>query len=151
MIVVVASRHRWGAGLFRALFVALALLLALSLASSGMLPAAAAFARLVGIEARHVCHCSVERHECVCQTCHPDDDAGLVLGAETLRGRCGDDDGPFLFGKALGVAHRLVNGYEVAFSPIADRVSIVRPSVLAYASIALPPPTPPPRSSTFAV
>jgi len=76
----------------RLIRVVLITLLMLSLGSSGALPV---WAQLVGVEGPHVCHCSLEKHDCVCPRCNTDPDAAMFLSAESLKGRCGDDEVAF--------------------------------------------------------
>jgi hypothetical protein len=115
----------------------LSLVLPLSLSSS--LPI---FARALGGPAVHVCQCAAHGgpDTCSCPICHPDRDE-LAFSAESIRGKCGDDD--VAFGAQLGIA----------IAPPAIE-GIASPEFLAPASpvlsfevpaVYLPPPTPPPR------
>ena len=134
-----AKLDRWAAGLLRALVLALLL----PLASSGALPV---WARLVGVEAPHVCHCSLEKHDCVCPRCNPDLEEDMLFTSEALTGRCGDDEVAF-GGKAICAVLPATS----VLAPIAARTTIVRASVRPIADYARPPPTPPPRPSSSAV
>ncbi len=130
-------KRGWAAALLRALVV----MLVLPLASSGALPL---WARLAGIEAPHVCHCSIEKHDCVCARCNPENE-DLLLTSESLEGRCGDDDVAF-------------PGKAIIAVPTAQVVLAAAPagSDLADASLSDPPPAPvrappdpPPRPSSI--
>ena len=103
---------------------ALIFAVSLPLASSGALPV---WARLVGVEGPHVCHCSIDKHDCVCAKCNPELEEELLLTSESLLGRCGDD------------------------APVAERVSLPPATILLVSDLARPPPTPPPRLSSSAV
>jgi hypothetical protein len=120
---------------------ALVLALALPLMSSGALPF---WAQLVGVEGPHVCHCSVEQHDCVCPKCNPDHEDRL--GSESLKGRCGDDELAFA-GKAL----RAVLPAPSILGPMVVVVPREREAFPIFDTFTVPPPTPPPRSSTPAV
>jgi hypothetical protein len=137
---VAASRksERWAIALIRALVVALAL----PLASSGALPF---WAQLAGIEGPHVCHCSAEKHDCVCPKCNPDRD-DLLVTSESLKGRCGDDEIAF-GGKTL----RAVLPSSSVLSPVVRRSPIDLAPTRSLDGLARPPPTPPPRPSSSAV
>lgn len=67
---------------------AIVFVLVSSIATLGALPF---WAQLAGVEGPHVCHCSTEKHDCICVKCHPDRD-DMVLSTESLKGRCGDDE-----------------------------------------------------------
>jgi hypothetical protein len=131
------TRRGWALALLRGLVV----MLALPLATSGALPL---WARLAGIEAPHVCHCSIERHDCVCARCNPENE-DLLLTSESLEGRCGDDDVVYP-GKAVVV----VTPAPIVLAPApvasgrADRLLSQPPAAPARA-----PPVPPPRSSSM--
>jgi hypothetical protein len=138
----VAARRkseRWAVALLRALVVALAL----PLASSGALPF---WAQLAGVEGPHVCHCSLEKHDCVCPKCNPDHEGEMLLTSESLKGRCGDDELAFA-GKAICA---VLPGASV-LAPIAQRSTLFVPESRTVFAVARPPPTPPPRSSSSAV
>lgn len=120
--------------LLRVLVVALVL----PLASAGTLPI---WAQLVGVEGPHVCHCSVERHECVCPKCNPDHEGEMLLSSESLKGRCGEDDVAF-GGRAIRAV--LVPSLG-AIAPVASRVAHALPEPDLLPIPPPPPPTPPPR------
>lgn len=120
-------------GVLRAMVVALVV----ALASSGALPV---WARLVGVEAPHVCHCSAERHDCVCARCHTDPDAAMYLSTESLEGRCGDDEMAFGGKTLLAVLPSPTTVAPATASLLPAPVS-VRPLLLPRAE----PPRPPPR------
>jgi hypothetical protein len=130
--------QRWATTLLRALVFALAL----PLASSGALPF---WVQIAGIEAPHVCHCSVDKHDCVCARCNPDHEEELLVTSESLKGRCGDDDVAF-GGKALCA----VLPPASVLAPVAAHTTIERPSILLLSELVRPPPTPPPRQSSSA-
>lgn len=113
------------------------------LASSGALPS---WALLFGIEAAHVCRCSVEEHDCVCPKCNPDQGDDLALTAESIKGRCGEDDVAF-GGKALGA----VLPPTSVLTPPAERTAFVTTIPLAPRDLRERPPIPPPRFSSSAV
>ena len=138
---MVARRKRasWAALLLRALVFALLL----PLASSGALPV---WAQLAGVEAPHVCHCSIEKHDCVCAKCNPELEEELLFTSESLLGRCGDDE--VLFGAKAICA---VLPASSIISPIASRISIALPLRRAISDLARPPPVPPPRPTSSAV
>jgi hypothetical protein len=115
-------------------------MLVLPLATSGALPQ---WARLVGIEAPHLCHCSIEKHDCVCARCNPEN-KDMLLTSESLQGRCGDDEVAFL-GKAIVAV------------PAAPIVLAAAPSTSLRTDVDVSaphlgppraPPVPPPRSSS---
>ncbi|MBX3233616.1 MAG: hypothetical protein KIT84_11480 [Labilithrix sp.] len=111
------------------------LALLLPLASMGALPT---WARLVGVESPHVCHCSLEHHDCTCSICDPEHSPRL--STESLEGRCGDDDVAF-GGSVLRAV--LPAPFVIAAAPMVRRdlpAHHVRVSRGAD-----PPPTPPPR------
>jgi hypothetical protein len=117
--------------------------LVLPLASAGALPS---WALLFGVEGPHVCHCSVEQHECFCPKCNPDQADQLALSSESIQGRCGDDD--IAFGGKAFCAVVPATGVLVA--------SVTRAEMAPAAASRVPdlnraPPTPPPRSSSFSV
>ena len=122
---------------------ALVLALALPLVTSGALPL---WAQLAGVEAPHVCHCSIDKHDCVCAKCNPELEEDLLFTSESLLGRCGDDE--VLFG---GKAICAVLPAASILSPIASRISIALPVHRTIADLARPPPVPPPRSTSSAV
>ena len=122
---------------------ALVFALVLPLATSGALPL---WAQLAGVEAPHVCHCSIEKHDCVCARCNPDLEEDLLVTSESLTGRCGDDEVAF-GGKAICAV--LPAGSILA--PIASRTSIASPVCVPVDDLARAPPTPPPRPSSSAV
>jgi hypothetical protein len=124
-----------------ALLYALVVMLVLPLATSGALPQ---WARLAGIEAPHVCHCSIEKHDCVCARCNPENE-DMLLTSESLQGRCGDDDVAFP-GKAI-VALPAAPTVRAA----APERASARSGTRVYAPLPGParsPPVPPPRSSS---
>lgn len=132
-------KRGWTTALLRVLVV----MLVLPLATSGALPQ---WARLAGIEAPHVCHCSIEKHDCVCARCNPDNEE-MLLTSESLQGRCGDDDVAFA-GKAIVAvpAAPLVLAAAPSASALSDaRVSAPPPGP------ARSPPVPPPRSSSTSI
>lgn len=133
-----ASKHR-GASFVRALV----LVLLMPLATSGALPS---WALLFGVEAAHVCRCSVEEHDCVCPKCHPDDADDLALTTESIKGRCGDDDVAFA-GKALGA----VLSKGSVLTPTAERTAFVPDVPATPRELRDRPPIPPPRSRSSAV
>ncbi|MBX3220134.1 MAG: hypothetical protein KF795_06405 [Labilithrix sp.] len=130
--------RRWAIALLRALVLALAV----PVASSGALPL---WAALAGVEAPHVCHCSIEKHDCVCPKCNPDHEDELVFSSESLSGRCGDDDVAFA-GKAICA----VLPAPSVLAPSASRTPIVAPRARRPSDLARPPPTPPPRPASSA-
>ncbi|MBX3263530.1 MAG: hypothetical protein KF782_27915 [Labilithrix sp.] len=130
--------QRWAIVLVRALVLALAL----PLASAGALPF---WAQLAGVEAPHVCHCSIEKHDCVCPKCNPEHEEEMLLSSESLKGRCGDDDVAFA-GKAICA----VLPASSVLAPIARRTAVAPPSWRRPSDLARPPPTPPPRHLSFA-
>jgi len=134
-----SERAHWAALLLRALVFALAL----PLATSGALPL---WAQLAGIEAPHVCHCSIEKHDCVCAKCNPDHEEDLLITSESLTGRCGDDEVAF-GGKALCAVLPAAS----ILSPIASRIAIPSPVLASVPDLARAPPTPPPRPSSSPV
>lgn len=119
----------------------LVLILALPLASAGALPV---WAQLVGVEAPHVCHCSLDHHDCVCPRCQTDPDAEEYLSAASLKGRCGDDE--IAFG---GSAMRAV--LDAPCGPLLEAPSCSAPN--GFFTTSPPgrdrtrPPTPPPRAA----
>lgn len=118
----------------------LVLVLSLSIATSGALPL---WALLIGVEAAHVCRCSIEKHDCVCAKCNPDQDEMRVSG-ESLSGRCGDDDMAF-GGKAIAAlpsAPMMI--VEDPPAPIDVEVQAAEPVVLPPRA----PPKPPPRRTS---
>ncbi|MBN9162101.1 MAG: hypothetical protein J0I07_14155 [Myxococcales bacterium] len=131
--------ERWGLGMLRALIFAVSL----PLASSGALPV---WARLVGVEGPHVCHCSIDKHDCVCAKCNPELEEELLLTSESLLGRCGDDE--HAFGSKAICA---VVPPSSVIAPVAERVSLPPATILLVSDLARPPPTPPPRLSSSAV
>jgi hypothetical protein len=138
----VAARRKskgWAFALLRALVFALVL----PLASSGALPF---WAQLAGVDGPHVCHCSLEKHDCVCARCNPDHEDEMLLTSESLKGRCGDDELAFA-GKAICA----VLPPSTVLAPIASRLWIELPASRDISDVTLPPPTPPPRSSSSAL
>lgn len=133
------NRTRWAATLLRALV----LVLALPLASSGALPF---WAQLAGVEGPHVCHCSIDKHDCVCPKCNPDHEEDMLFTSESLKGRCGDDEVAF-GGKAICA----VLPPPSILAPIASRTAIALVGFHFIPDLARPPPTPPPRPSSSAV
>lgn len=121
----------WSIGVLRALV----FVLALPLMSAGALPF---WAQLAGVEGPHVCHCSVEKHDCVCPRCNTDH--GDALGAESLKGRCGDDELAFPGKLLLSV---LPATFVIA--PVAARIASDHDALPPFESLSLRPPTPPPR------
>lgn len=119
---------------------ALVFALALPLATSGALPL---WAQLAGVEGPHVCHCSVEKHDCVCPKCNPEHEDMLRLSSESLKGRCGDDDVGF-GGKAICA----VLSSSSTLTPIAARVLVPAPPAPPTPLAPREPPTPPPRSAS---
>jgi hypothetical protein len=135
MVTAWPRRTQWTVGLLRVLVVALLLLL--PLASAGALPS---WALLVRGEGGHVCHCSIEKHDCVCAKCNPDRD-DLSLTSESLSGRCGDDEIAF-GGKALRAVLPAPFG-RVPLSSVA--LEVLHPHA-PTSRVKSPPPTPPPRT-----
>lgn len=128
---------RWLTTLLRALVTALLL----PLATAGALPS---WALLAEVEAAHVCHCSLEKHDCVCAKCNPEQEE-MLLSSESLTGRCGDDDVAFP-GKLL-VAVLPPSG---VLAPIVVRVSGDAAVPHPPESPSRAPPTPPPRRRSSA-
>jgi hypothetical protein len=124
-------------GLLRTIVLALAL----PLATSGALPL---WAQLVGVAGPHVCHCSIEKHDCVCARCNPGHD-DLLLSSESLKSRCGDDEIAFPGKAIVGV---LAAPAVVAAAP-SERLAAGSPAPEPAPAPARAPPTPPPRSSSF--
>lgn len=122
---------------------ALIFALALPLVSAGALPV---WARLVGIEGPHVCHCSIDKHDCVCAKCNPELEEELLLTSESLLGRCGDDER--VFGSKAICA---VLPASSVLAPIVEQVSLPPVTFSVIVDLARPPPTPPPRPSSSAV
>lgn len=120
----------------------LVLALAVPLMSSGALPL---WALLAGVEAPHVCHCSIDKHDCVCAKCNPEHEEDFLVTSESLTGRCGDDEIAF-GGKAICA----VLPAPSILAPIASRTSIALPIPRLLSDLARPPPTPPPRPSSSA-
>lgn len=118
----------------------LVLALSLPLTTAGMLPTWALFA---GIEGPHVCHCSLEKHDCVCPKCNPDHE-DMLFTSESLTGRCGDDEIAFV-GKAICAAV-LPSSWMLA--PHAERLLVTFDRAEPVVFVPSPPPTPPPRSSS---
>ncbi len=114
----------------------LVLVLSLSLATSGAMPL---WALLAGIEAAHVCHCSLEKHDCVCAKCNPEHED--TLSTESLKGRCGDDDAAFGGRVLVGV----LSSPDVVSPPAASHVMKVFSLDAPVVSAPRAPPTPPPR------
>ena len=133
------KRARWAAVLLRVLVFALAV----PLASSGALPF---WAQLAGVEGPHVCHCSIEKHDCVCPKCNPEHEEDMLFTSESLKGRCGDDEIAF-GGKAICA----VLPASGVLAPIGSRTAIALPAARLVSDLARPPPTPPPRTSSSAV
>ncbi len=127
-----SMRRAWPLAFVRALV----LVLALPLVSAGALPF---WAQLFEIEAPHVCHCAVERHDCVCARCNPDHDE-MQLTTESLSGRCGDDDLAF-----PGKVFWAVLPPSSVLAPARLRRALDRETERPHEILALPPPTPPPR------
>lgn len=122
-----------------ALRVALCALI-LPLASAGALPSWVAML----VPEAHVCHCSVERHECFCVKCHPDR-TELAVSEESISGRCGDDETPYGAGKLLAVVPAAFSVVPaVLHTPVAFGVGIWS----VPESVFVPPPTPPPESAS---
>ena len=122
---------------------ALIFALSLPLASSGALPV---WARLVGVEGPHFCHCAIDKHDCVCAKCNPELEEELLLTSESLSGRCGDDEVAF-GGKAICA----VLPPSSVIAPVGDRIAIPPTTMLLVSDFARPPPTPPPRLSSSPV
>lgn len=142
-LVATRSRHvRIGQRSFALWLRVLVFALAVPLASSGALPV---WALLAGIEAPHVCHCSIEKHDCVCAKCNPEHEEDFLVTSESLTGRCGDDE--IAFGAKAICA---VLPAPSILSPIASRTTIARSTPRLLYDLARPPPTPPPRSSSSA-
>jgi hypothetical protein len=116
----------------------LVLALALPLATAGALPL---WAQLAGVEGPHVCHCSVEKHDCVCPKCNTDHDE-MRFSAESVKGRCGDDDVGF-GGKAIAA----VLTPPTMMPSLAEHVLVASRSIDPVSTASPSPPTPPPRSS----
>ena len=133
------KKQRWVTSLLRAIVLALLL----PLASSGALPF---WAQLAGVEGPHVCHCSIEKHDCICPKCHPDHEEELLFSSESLTGRCGDDEVAF-GGKAICA----VLPASSVIAPMVTRTAIAPAFLWTPSDLARPPPTPPPRSSSSAV
>lgn len=113
----------------------LLLLLVLPLASAGALPT---WARLVGVQKPHVCHCSLEHHDCTCSICDPE--RSPRLSTESLEGRCGDDEVAFgakSFVAVLPALSTVIAAPTYELPQLAPAVPVSR--------LGDPPPTPPPR------
>lgn len=132
-----ARTSRTSLARFRAWVRTVAMIVALPLMSVGALPY---WASLLGIEGPHVCHCSLEKHDCLCVKCHPDQE-DLVLTTASLSGRCGDDEHVY-GGKAIRAVPPSTFGR--APPPLSTLAILDAPAVLA-AGLRSPPPTPPPR------
>jgi hypothetical protein len=119
-------------------------LLAWPLVFSATLPMAA---RLIAGERLHICRCETSHGDptCACPICHPDDPE-YRLSEESIRGKCGDDDVVFGARHGLGVLP------AVAVPILPGEFVALRDDVPAQerAEAFLVPPTPPPRSQTFA-
>lgn len=135
---MIEHRTPWAARLLRALVFALAV----PLASLGALPV---WAWLAGVEAPHVCRCSIEKHDCVCSKCSPEHEEDLLITSESLSGRCGDDEVAF-GGKAICAVLPAAS----VLSPVAGRVAPGPPVARSKSRPAPTPPTPPPRPSSSA-
>ncbi len=133
-----ARDQRRRAGRWFPLLRALIFALVLPLASSGALPF---WAQLAGVEGPHVCHCSLEKHDCVCPRCDTDPDAADYLSSESLKGRCGDDELAF-GGKALAA---VLVAPVVVTAPSRDAF-LARELAVEHTRPSPPPPTPPPRA-----
>jgi hypothetical protein len=126
-------------GLFASLVRVLVFALFLPLTSSGALPF---WAQLAGVEGPHVCHCSLDHHDCVCPRCDTDPDAATYLSSESLKGRCGDDELAF-GGKAITVV--LGSAVAVVAVPPHDELLPIE-ATTTRARLRGPPPTPPPQA-----
>jgi hypothetical protein len=115
------------------------IVLSLSLATSGALPL---WALLVGIDAAHVCHCAIDKHDCVCAKCNPEHEDALT--SESLKGRCGDDEAAFTGKAIVGV----LSSPSVFVAAATDQGCAIAPPVAPVLVAARAPPTPPPRSSS---
>lgn len=126
------SRRAWPVDLLRGLVLALLL----PLASMGSLPA---WAAVIGVEGAHVCHCAIDRHDCVCDKCNPEH-RELAFSEESLTGRCGDDERAFGGKPFVGISPP---GVAVVGASIERIEPLVLPS--PRGAPRPPPPKPPPR------
>lgn len=111
--------------------------LALFVASGGALSSWVQIARGPGA---HVCHCSIEHHDCVCVRCNPDDPS-LWTSSESIKGECGTRS------ELLGPSAPKAMVHEPTSVPtpgVVGELTFDPPPLLSDAQRA-PPPTPPPR------
>lgn len=114
------------------------LALVLPLASSFALPA---WVALVAPET-HLCHCPKDHSDCHCAKCHTAGDSDLALTAESISGKCGDDDVLFGASRMIAVLPAPVLVPNVVVS-VAELPSVAPPALVGAPRAR--PPTPPPR------
>lgn len=121
---------RWFAPFVRALV----LMLVLPLATAGSLPA---WARLIDVHRAHVCNCSVDHHDCVCEQCGTDHDGRIPVSS--IKGRCGDDEQWF-----GGKAFLAIFAPETARVHAPSSILVVNETPTVISAARSSPPTPPP-------
>lgn len=93
-----------------------------------------------------MCHCSAEKHDCVCPKCNIDQRDEMLVSGESLSGRCGDDDVAFGGKALLAVLEASCLG-----SLSAARAAIAPPTIHTFADLVRAPETPPPRARSSSV